>query len=124
MTDDHTERSLLLVHGRDFKPAEEAFTDLSMAALRAGVARDYPGQVDIFDAMRKQVAWYGDLNAEVLLACGKQYDEPLDIGDRRNVLNTLREITARKRFGIRQYDQLPGKSAVPEAIADVAAPLL
>ena len=124
MTGDHTERGLLLVHGRDFKPAEEAFTDLSMAALRAGVQRDYPGQVDIFDAMRKKVAWYGDLNAEVLLACGKNYDEPLDIGDRRNVLNTLREITARKRFGIRQYDQLPGKSAVPEAIADVAAPLL
>ncbi|MCH8278077.1 MAG: hypothetical protein IIC12_04000, partial [Proteobacteria bacterium] len=54
-------RSLLLVHGRDFKPAEEAFTDLSMAALRAGVERDYPDQVDTFDAMQKQVAWYGDL---------------------------------------------------------------
>ena len=117
-------RSLLLVHGRDFKPVEETFTDLSMAALRAGVERDYPGQIDTFDAMRKHVAWYGDLNAEILLGCGKRYDEQLDIGDRRNVLNALREITARKRFGIRQYDQLPGKSAVPEAIADIAAPLL
>ena len=36
----------------------------------------------------------------------------------------LREIPARKRFGIRQYDQLPGKSAVPEAIVDIVAPLL
>lgn len=123
-TNSHAERSLLLVHGRDFKPAEEAFTDLSMAALRAGVERDYPEKIDIFDTMRKNVVWYGDLNAEILLGCGKRYDEPLDIGDRRNVLNALREITARKRFGIRQYDLLPGKSAVPEAIADVAAPLL
>lgn len=117
-------RSLLLVHGRDFKPAEDTFTDLSMAALRAGVERDFPDQVDTFDAMQKQVAWYGDLNAEILNGCGKRYDEQLDIGDRRNALNAMRAITARKRFGIRQYDQLPGKSAVPEAIADVAAPLL
>jgi hypothetical protein len=74
--------------------------------------------------MQKHVAWYGDLNAEILLGCGKRYDEQLDIGDRRNALNTMRAITTRKRFGIRQYDQLPGKSAVPEAIVDVAAPLL
>ncbi len=123
-TSSRAERSLLLIHGRDFKPAVEAFTDLSMAALRAGVERDYPDQIDTFDDMQKHVAWYGDLNADILLACGKRYDEQLDIGDRRNVLNTLREIRVRKRFGIRQYDLLPGKSAVPEAIADIAAPLL
>jgi len=117
-------RSLLLVHGRDFKPVEETLTDLSMAALRAGVERDFPEQLDVFDAMQKHVAWYGDLNAEILHGCGKRYDEQLDVGDRRNALNALRAITVRKRFGIRQYDQLPGKSAVPEAIADIAAPLL
>jgi len=123
-TSSHAERSLLLIHGRDFKPAEEIFTDLSMAALRCGVERDYPDQIDIFDDMQKHVAWYGDLNADILFACGKRYDEQLDVGDRRNVLNALREIKVRKRFGIRQYDLLPGKSAVPEAIADIAAPLL
>jgi hypothetical protein len=117
-------RSLLLVHGRDFKPAEEVFRDLSMAALRSGIERDCPDLLESFDAMRKGVAWYGDLNAEILYARGKKYDESLDISDRRNALVTLREITARKRFGIRQYDSLPGKSAVPEAIVDVVAPVL
>lgn len=122
--DDTSNRSLLLVHGRDFKPVEEAYMDISMAAIRAGIERDFPSQLDSFDNMQKSSAWYGDLNAEILLACGKNYDETLDIGDRRNALVVLREIRARKNFGIRQYDQLPGKSAVPEAIVDVLAPVL
>jgi len=117
-------RSLLLVHGRDFKPSAEAHMDLSMAALRSGIERDCPALLGAFDAVHKSTSWYGDLNAEILHARGKQYDEQLDIGDRQNVLTALREIKARKRFGIRQYDQLPGKSALPEAIADIAAPIL
>lgn len=116
-------RSLLLIHGRDFKPNEDAYMDLTMAALRSGLERDYPDQLDAFDAVQKHIAWYGDLNAEILQARGKRYDEELDIGDRRNLLTKLREIKARKRFGIRQYDQLPGKSAVPEAVADIIAPV-
>jgi len=98
--------------------------DLSMAALRSGIERDCPNLLDSFDAVKKSAAWYGDLIAEILHARGKRYDENLDVGDRQNVLATLREIKARKRFGIRQYDQLPGKSAIPEAFADVAAPVL
>ena len=121
---DSSNRSLLLVHGRDFKPSAEIYMDLSLAALRSGIERDCPDLLSSFDAVRKSAAWYGDLNAEILHAHGKQYDEKLDIGDRQNVLATLREIKARKRFGIRQYDQLPGKSALPEAFVGVAAPVL
>lgn len=98
--------------------------DLSMAALRSGIERDCPNMLDSFDALKKSAAWYGDLNAEILNARGKHYDEKLDIGDRQNVLTTLREIKVRKRFGIRQYDQLPGKSAIPEAVVNIAAPVL
>ena len=117
-------RSLLLVHGRDFKPGCDTYTDLSMAALRAGVERDAPGQVGGFDALQKHVAWYGDLGEKILLGHGRKYDAELDIGDRRNALNALRAIKERKRFGIRQYDQLPGKSAIPEFLADLTAPVL
>jgi len=117
-------RSLLLVHGRDFKPGRETYLDLSMAALRAGIERDYPGQIDGFDVLQKHFAWYGDLSAEILERAGKTYDRDLDIGDRRNALNALREITVRKRFGVRLYDSLPGKSAVPEFLVDVSAPVL
>lgn len=117
-------RSLLLVHGRDFKPPCDTYMDLSMAALRAGVERDYPGQVGGFDALQKHIAWYGDLSEKILEDRGRKYDAELDIGDRHNALNALREIRERKRFGIRQYDQLPGKSAIPEFVAGLTAPVL
>lgn len=118
-----SDRSLLLVHGRDFKPPEEVYMDLSLAAMRTGIERDSPEHLDLFDATFKSIAWYGDLNAEILSARGKHYDESLDIGDRRSALAALREISVRKKFGIRQYDQLPGKSAVPEAVVSLVAPL-
>ena len=116
------DRSLILIHGRDFKPAAEAYLDLSMAAIRSGIERDYPDCVGLLDDSLRDVAWYGDLAADVLGKCGKSYDEELDISDRRNALAALREITPRKRFGIRQYDSLPGKSAVPEFVANFLAP--
>lgn len=115
-------RSILLVHGRDFKPAEAALRDISLAAIRAGIERDYPDHVGAYDALHKDMAYYGDLTNEFLESIGRHYDEQLDLGDRKNALTALRAITARKRFGIRQYDRLPGKSALREFLADVAAP--
>ncbi len=76
--------SLLIVHGRDFKPAAETYLELAHGALRKGVERDYPEQVAEFDALPVDVAWYGDLHASVLAARGKTYDEKLDVGDRRS----------------------------------------
>lgn len=119
-----TKRRLLLIHGRDFKPQPETYEDISISAMRAGIERDYPDCVNNFDGLAKSIAWYGDLNAEVLVRCGKTYDETLDVGDRRSSLATMREFATRKRFGIRQYDHLPGKSAVPEFVADLLAPVL
>ncbi len=119
-----SERSMLLVHGRDFKPGREPYMDISMAALRAGIERDFPEQLDSFDALQKHIAWYADLSAEILQGQGKKYDAELDLGDRQNALRALRQVTPRKRFGIRQYDRLPGKSAVGEFVADISAPIL
>ena len=125
MTDENKKnKSLLLIHGRDFKPAASTYLELSVAALRAGLLRDYPDCIPCFDKLQIDLAWYGDLSSEILLAKGKHYDEELDVGDRRNALRALSEITPRKKFGIRLYDQLPGKSALPEFLMDVSAPLL
>ena len=117
-------RSVLLVHGRDFKPAAATYLELAVIAMRAGLERDFPNCVECFDKLSIDLAWYGDLNAGVLQRKGKSYDETLDVGDRRSALRALREITPRKRFGIRVYDKLPGKSALPEFFMDVGAPLL
>lgn len=118
------ERSLLVVHGRDFKPDNEPLMDMIGASLRAGIERDNPNSLDSFDTISKHLAYYGDLTNALLESRGKHYDPVLDLGDRNNALTSLRSIPARKRFGIRQYDCLPGKSALPEFLADIGAPIL
>jgi hypothetical protein len=117
-------RTLLFVHGRDFKPAPDAFMELSMEALRVGVERDYPDFADEFAALDKRIAYYGDITDNFLSSQGLRYDEALDIGDRRNALIKLRTFERRKQFGVARYDRLPGKNAIPEFAADVFAPLL
>jgi hypothetical protein len=115
--------SLLVVHGRGFKPSADALRDVSAAALRAGVERDYPEQLNSFENVSVECAYYGDLNNAVLEGKGLTYDEEVDVGDRGNALAALRAVEARKRFGIRQYDCIPGKTAVPEFFANIIAPL-
>ena len=125
MTDEATSarRSILIVHGGDFKPPEEVYKDEAVTALRAGVRRDFPGHVEAFGKIGIELAYYGDLGNAYLRSRGQHYDEQLDIGDRRNALESLKKIPQRKRFGLQQYDKLRGKSAIPEAIADVASPV-
>jgi hypothetical protein len=98
--------------------------DICTAALRSGIERDYPDRVYELDNVAKEMAYYGDLTNALLESQGKRYDESLDLGDRSNALNYLRAIPTRNRFGIRQYDRLPGKSALREFAADIAAPFL
>jgi hypothetical protein len=117
------QRSILIVHGGDFKPPEEVYLDEAATALHAGVRRDFPDHVEAFGKVGIELAYYGDIGNEYLRSKGRHYDEQLDIGDRRNALESLRKIPLRKKFGLQQYDKLRGKSAVPEAIADVASPL-
>jgi hypothetical protein len=117
-------RSILLVHGRDFKPARDTYLDISLTALRAGIERDYPDHVEAYDMLVKDLAYFGDLTNEFLESLGKSYDAQLDLGDRNSALAALRAIPVRKRFGIRPYDRLPGKSALREFVADIAAPIL
>lgn len=117
-------RSILFVHGHDFKPDRDTLLEISLSAMRAGIERDYPDCLPAFDGLHCDMAYYGDLNNEILRELGRHYDAGLDVGDRHNALRQLREIPARKRFGIRQYDRLPGKTAVPEFIADFFYPVL
>ena len=112
------------MHGRDFKPAQDVHRSICAEALRAGIKRDFPDLVNRFDACNVELAYYGDLTNKLLLDAGGHYDEDLDIGDRRNGLSELERIPARKGFGIREYDRLPGKTAHKEALADIFVPVL
>ncbi|MEM8682758.1 MAG: hypothetical protein AAGF72_04960 [Pseudomonadota bacterium] len=124
-SDEHiVQNKIILVHGHSLKPSEAALRDISVQALKSGVRRDYPDDVRWMDTVSYEFAYYGDLGNQRLLNGSDGYDESLDVGDRRNALQSLQAITARKKFGVRQYDMLPGKTATKEFVADVCAPLL
>lgn len=116
-------RSLVYVHGRDFKPAADPLFELVIAAISAGIERDAEDRVDEFHSIGKRIAYYGDVTNEFLASRGSAYDEKLDVGDRRNALKALRGCMRRKDFSLSQYDRVPGKTAIAEFAADLAAPL-
>ncbi|MEX2495934.1 MAG: hypothetical protein WD448_07595, partial [Woeseia sp.] len=120
----NTNRTLVYVHGHDFKPAPAELLELSVAAMAAGVERDCPDRLDAFHAVQKRIAYYGDISNEWLRKAGKYYDETLDMSDRRHTLQKLRSVQKRKHFSVSRYDRLPGKSALAEFAADLAAPVL
>lgn len=115
---------IVLVHGGDFKPAAPVLQELSFGALAAGMQRDCPEMLGAFQAADKRMAYYGDLVNAVLRQTRRQYDESLDVGDRRRALHELKSLEKKKQFGLRRYEKLPGKSAVLEFAADLGAPLL
>jgi hypothetical protein len=117
-------RSLVIVHGRDFKPAGKELLGLVDSALAAGMERDHPKLLPEYHNLTKELAYYGDLSTELLVGKGGKYDEQLDVGDRRNAFNLLKQIDKRKKFSMQRYDNLPGKSAIAEFAADIATPVL
>lgn len=116
-------QSLLVVHGRGFKPPADQLHDLIAAAFRTGIERDYPDLLFRYDEAAVQLAYYGDLSNALLGEQGRAYDEQVDLADRHNAVKNLRNLDTRKRFSIRQYDCLPGKTAAPEFLASIIAPL-
>jgi len=117
-------RSLVIVHGRDFKPSGKDLLDLVDQALAAGIERDHPDLLDTYRGLTKELAYYGDLTNALLAEKGRTYDEQLDVGDRRNAFHLLKQIDKRKKFSVQRYDNLPGKSAIGEFAAGVAGPIL
>ena len=117
-------RSLVIVHGRDFKPAGDVLLELIDTALAAGMERDHPDLLPQYRGLTKELAYFGDLSNTYLLSKGGKYDEPLDIGDRRNAFHQLKQLDKRKKFTVQRYDNLPGKSALGEFAAEIATPVL
>ena len=119
-----SDRILLFVHGCDFKPAPGELLDICIAAVKAGISRDHPESIDKFDGVEKRLAYYGDVTNAFFEERGRNYDAALDVGDRRNALQSLSAIDKRKNFGVHRYDRVPGKTAVGEFAATVVGPVL
>ncbi len=117
-------KTLIYVHSRGFKPGAADLGAICRDAIRAGIVRDRPEQVAAFDAVGREMAYYGDLNLALLSAAGLSYDAALDLRDRHYALKELGAVDKAKKFTLARYDQLPGKTSLKEFAADVAAPVL
>ena len=117
-------RRIIYVHGYSLKPSESVLEEFTRHAIRSGIQRDYPDDIAAFDESDVGLAYYGDLTRPLLKDRGREYDEELDIGDRKNALISLQAVSRRKKFGFRQYDSLPGKSAKKEFLAGIIAPIM
>ena len=117
-------KTIVFVHGHHFKPARNQLASIWSDALRWGIERDYPEKAGVFDATRREMAYYGDLTGNFLTGKGSAYDERLDVADRLNAFASLQGRTKRKKFKRFEYENLPGKTAIKEMLADVGSPLL
>lgn len=110
-------KTLLFVHGRDFKPRRSALWPLWKQAVRHGLERDHRDALAPYDDARKEFVYFGDLSNEFLRSKGRVYDEDADIASRHRTLADLRQFT-RGQFNKRTYGRLPGKDAFKEFLAD------
>ncbi len=118
-------KHIILIHGRHFKPEQQQFEAIWLAALRHGIARDYDKEkVKLWDDTQKTMVYFGDLSNEFLSDIEKEYNEEADVADRQKVLDALKRYD-RSAFEGRQgkanYEKLPGKSSRMEFLADTLA---
>lgn len=119
-----SDRSIIFVHGCGFKPSPGDYLDVVVSAFASGIDKDMPDLHDTFASLSKTLAYYGDLNNEYLANDGEVYDEKLDTRDRLDTLHQMKSLDRKKGFSLRNYDRLPGKSALGEFAASALAPVL
>ena len=117
-------KTLILVHGRGFKPPRAALEALWYAALRAGLARDAAAAIPAFEQCRHEFVYFGDETREMLTAAGRRHDAALDLADLQNTLTELSALPRSKDFRRERYERLPGKTPIKEFLADIGAPAL
>jgi hypothetical protein len=116
-------RTVLLVHGRDFKPPRARLRALWLDALRHGLRRDHaPTVLGRLRRSRVELVYFGDLSNR-FLADLRGVPAPDDTADRRRTLRNLRAIDAGS-FTRRRYLALPGRSPLEETLSDLIGPPL
>ena len=81
-------KTILLIHGRHFKPAKADLKKLWLDALRHAIKRDHPGKLQAFKDAKIELVYFGDLsNAFLKTALGKPV--PKDTASRQATLCLL-----------------------------------
>lgn len=112
-------KRLILIHGRNFKPAADFLEGTWCEALRHGLQRDFgDGAGTKFDRLVKDFVYYGDISNEFLYAAGKDYDEEHNRKERRETLDDLKTIRS-NGFTSRAYRRrTDGSRGFKELLAD------
>jgi hypothetical protein len=113
-------KTILLVHGRSFKPQKTALRSNWLSAIEHGIERDRKGKLGAFKKAKKEMVYYGDLSNAFLRSKGRKYSEKEDIESRRQTLAALKGFNA-NQFSKATYRKLPGRASYKEFLADVGA---
>jgi hypothetical protein len=115
-------KTLIMIHGRNYKPPRDKLRKLWLDAVKGGLQRDRPDAMADFDRLRIEFVYYGDVSNRFL---SQHSGNPVvdDSRQRRRTLNDLLKWT-RRQFTKANYDRLPGKESLKEGVADALGPLL
>lgn len=109
---------IVLVHGRGAKPKQEELITLWTQALRAGLKRDAPKQIKVFDQAEIHMVYYAD-HLKDFVEDG--FNEHLDLDNRRQDLEALAAKEKAKDFRRKFYEAQPGKTPLKEFAMDLSA---
>ena len=115
-------KTLLIVHGRSWKPPESSLRNLWLDAIKWGLKRDVPEAADRFSEVKIEFVYYGDIsNSFLKKALKKPYVDDTD--SRRHTFGQLKGYST-NQFSKRNYNNLPGKESFKEGAAVVLSPIL
>lgn len=112
-------KTILLVHGRHYKPPKAELQKLWFDALRFGVERDHPTKLPALKKAKLEFAYYGDISNTYL---SKVFEEPIpnDIKNRKDSFEDLKRYK-KSQFNKATYKTIPGQNPWMEAAADIFA---
>ncbi len=113
-----SKQQIVLIHGRGSKPNPDDLKRLWVDALAAGLQRDAPEKVAALHSADIHMIYYAD---RLKNQDDSQFDEGLDLANRRQALHELSSLVKAKEFRRKHYEVLPGKTALKEFAMDLSA---
>ena len=115
-------KTIVLIHGRNYKPEKEVWVSFWKEALYAGIHRDYPAKVAALDEANLEYVYYGSYSNEFL---SEHRGEPVPEGltDRQKCLRDLKNYR-KEDFNKENYEALPGHNAYRDDVAHILATVL
>ena len=111
---------ILMIHGHGAKPASDDLQTVWLAALKRGLERDHPEQLDALAQVDVELFYYADGLAQF---AEEGFDADLDLSNRHTALDELAKLERAKQFRRNRYETLPGKTPLKEFAMDLGASL-